>query len=210
MQETRQSILNILKERGQSTVDQLSGELKLTPVTIRHHLDILRSEGLVDIPQVKRKQTPGRPQHIYVLTERASEYFPKNYADFAHLTLLEVRDRVGQSEMESIAQGIAKRMAVDAPQPLPGEAMSQRLDRIVSFLNERGYVSRWEKDDGSYLLHTSNCPYRGLVHSHSEPCIMDVTLISDLIGTHPQRLSWMAAGSEACTYLIPGSVEAAA
>ena len=94
MQATRQSILNILKERGQTTVEQLSDELKLTPVTIRHHLDILRSEGLVEAPKVQRRQSPGRPQHIYTLTEHAANYFPKNYVAFADLTLQELRERV--------------------------------------------------------------------------------------------------------------------
>lgn len=203
MQETRQAILKILKEQGQATVDQLSSQLKLTPVTIRHHLDILRSEGLVDIPQVKHRQTPGRPQHVYILTERASEYFPKNYADFAHLTLLEVRDQIGHEQMESIARGVARRMAADAPQAMSDETMPQRLDRVVGFLNEKGYVARWEANDHGYLLHTSNCPYRGLVHSHAEPCVMDMSLVAELIGATPQRLSWMAAGNEACTYFMP-------
>lgn len=203
MQETRRAIMNILKERSQATVDQLSEELKLTPVTIRHHLDILRSEGLVDVPQVRHRQMPGRPQHVYVLTERASEYFPKNYANFAHLTLLEVRERVGPSEVESIARGVARRMAAEAPHPLLDESIPQRLERVVSFLNEKGYVARWECSENGYLLHMSNCPYRGLVHTHAEPCVMDATLVAELIGAAPQRLSWMAAGGDMCTYLVP-------
>ncbi len=58
MQATRQRILEILKERHTATVEELAKELELTPVTIRHHLDILRSEGLVQAPQVKRRDTP--------------------------------------------------------------------------------------------------------------------------------------------------------
>ena len=50
MQSTRERILNILKERGQATVDDLSQELGLTAVTVRHHLDILRGEGLIASP----------------------------------------------------------------------------------------------------------------------------------------------------------------
>ena len=61
MQATRQRILEILKERNTATVEELAYDLGLTPVTIRHHLDILRSEGLVQAPQVKRRDTPGRP-----------------------------------------------------------------------------------------------------------------------------------------------------
>ena len=38
MQATRQHILEILKQHGTATVEDLGKELRLTPVTIRHHL----------------------------------------------------------------------------------------------------------------------------------------------------------------------------
>lgn len=207
MQETRQAVINILKKQGRATVDQLSDELQLTPVTIRHHLDILRSEGLVEAPKVKRRQTPGRPQHVYTLTERATEFFPKNYVAFADLTLREVRAQVGSETMNAIVQGVARRMASEAPAPDPNETLSQRLDRAVDFLNERGYIARWETNEHGYLLHTTNCPYRGLAQHHSEPCVMDMTLIAELIGTTPQRVSWITAGEPTCSYLVPNGVE---
>lgn len=202
MQGTRQAILNILKENGQATVDQLSDYLNLTPVTIRHHLDILRSEGLVQAPKVKRRQTPGRPQHIYSLTEQASSFFPKNYVDFANLTLLELRDRVGAEEVDSIARGVARRMAADAPRPMVGEVFSERLRRVVEFLNKKGYVARWESNGQGYLVHMANCPYQGLTQHHAAPCIMDMALITELLGTEPERIAWASAGDDACAYMI--------
>ena len=207
MQATRQSILNILKERGQTTVEQLSDELKLTPVTIRHHLDILRSEGLVEAPKVQRRQSPGRPQHVYSLTEQATNYFPKNYVAFADLTLQELRERVSTDEMDSIVRGVARRMAANAPEPLPGEPMPERLTRVVDFLNRQGYVARWETNDQGYLLHTSNCPYQGLTDHHTTPCIMDTALLAELLGSQPLRVSWMRAGDGACTYLVKNSIK---
>jgi len=207
MQSTRQAILNILKEQGQATVDQLSIRLKLTPVTIRHHLDILRSEGLVQAPKVRRRQTPGRPQHVYSLTEQASSYFPKNYVSFADLTLTETRERVGAQEMEAIIHGVAKRMAAEGPQPLDGESMPSRLNRVIEFLNGKGYVARWEQNDQGYLVHTSNCPYQGITNHHNAPCVMDMEMIAQLLGSTPQRLSWITSGDPTCTYLVRVSAE---
>ena len=73
MQTTRQRILEILKEKRQATVEELSEELELTPVTVRHHLEILRGEGLISAPSVLRRPGPGRPQHTYALTEAAGD-----------------------------------------------------------------------------------------------------------------------------------------
>ncbi len=202
MQETRQAILNILKERGQVTIEELRDELQLTPATIRHHLDILHGEGLVQTPRMRRRQTPGRPQHMYSLTERASDYFPKNYIEFADLTLREVRDRASPDEVESIVRGVARRMAADVPRPAPGEPMSQRLDRAVSFLNQKGYLARWELAGRGYLLHLPNCPYQALVHQHREPCLMDLALLTELLGVTPQRLAALAPDEAACVYRV--------
>jgi len=81
------------QKRGQATIDELGEALDLTPVTIRHHLDILRGEGLVEVPEVRRRMTPGRPQYVYILTETASDFFPKHYSRFADLMIEEIRER---------------------------------------------------------------------------------------------------------------------
>lgn len=210
MQATRQRILEILRERGEATIDELSEALGLTSVTVRHHLDILRGEGLVEVPEVKRRATPGRPQYVYTLTEDADGYFPKNYAGFTNLMISEIKDQLEPTELDHILRGMAHRMVADAPKPVPGEPMEQRLTRLVSFLNQKGYIAKWEKsqhDDG-YYLHTMNCPYRDISHNHSQTCVMDMTLVSELLGSVPERVSWMAAGESDCSYHIPLNVSA--
>ena len=202
MQATRQRIMEILRERNSATVEELGKELKLTPVTVRHHLDILRSEGLVQAPQVKRRESPGRPQHIYALTETADEHFPKNYAGFSKLMLHEVRGRVEPKELDSILAGMAQRMSEQVPTAQPSETMPQRLDRLIKFLNTKGYLARWRRADSGYVLQALNCPYHDLLPEHPEPCVMDMSMISRILGQAPERVESMAAGSRLCTYLI--------
>ncbi len=208
MQVTRQRILEILKERGQATIEELGETLDLTPVTIRHHLDILRGDGLVEVPEVRRRTTPGRPQYVYMLTEAAGDFFPKNYSGFTNLMISEIRDRFEPVELDRILRGMAARVEADVPHPLDGETFEQRLGRVVDFLNTKGYVAKWEKIDEGYFLHTNNCPYRDVSRNNSEVCVMDMTLISNLLGTVPERVSWTAAGEYSCSYRIPVPVPA--
>jgi DeoR family suf operon transcriptional repressor len=202
MQATRQRILEILKERGEATIEELGEALDLTSVTVRHHLDILRGEGLVEVPEVRRRATPGRPQYVYILTEAASDFFPKNYGSFASLMIAEIRNRYGPAELDSILQGMAKRIEKDAPGLVDGR-FEERLARVVDLLNARGYIARWEKNDDGYSLRTNNCPYRDVSRDHTEVCLMDMTLISDFLGLIPERISWTAAGENSCVYHIP-------
>jgi predicted ArsR family transcriptional regulator len=202
MQATRQRILEILKERNTATVEDLAKDLELTPVTIRHHLDILRSEGLVQAPQVKRRDTPGRPQHVYGLTDEAESYFPKNYAGFTNLMLREMREQVEPERMRLIVNGVANRLVAQAPAPALNETMPQRMDRVVKFLNAQGYEASWENAEGGCLLHARNCPYHDVARENVEPCMMDASMISQLTGSAPQRLKWSFNGDNMCTYFI--------
>jgi predicted ArsR family transcriptional regulator len=203
MQVTRQHILEILKERSQATIDELAESLGLTPVTIRHHLDILRGEGLVEVPEVRRRTTPGRPQYVYILTEVAAEYFPKNYAGFANNMISEIQNRYDPAELDRILRGMAKRLASEVPLAPGGASFEDRLTTLVKFMNDKGYIAQWEKNDSGYYLHANNCPYRDISRDHTQVCVMDLTLISDVLGLVPERISWTAAGENSCTYHIP-------
>lgn len=202
MQSTRERILNILKERGQATVDGLSQELGLTAVTVRHHLDILRGEGLIASPLIHRRKTPGRPQYVYTLADKAASFFPKRYGQLTNLILDELRSRLSPAEMDQLMRDIGERIASQAN--LSGKGgFETRLTAAIDFLNELGYMARWEEqDDGDYTLHVANCPYEAVSHQDHQICAIDMTLLTHLLGTQPQRVSWSAQGDQDCSYLI--------
>ncbi len=205
MQNKRQQIVEILKERGSATVEELSKELGITTVTVRHHLDVLRAEGLVSEPVVRHRATSGRPQHTYGLTSKAGDLFPKNYNGLAAQILDEVKARYDMRAVNVIFEGVASRLLAEAPRPIADETLEQKLDRIVGFLNQKGYVARWGRGDDGILVHTCNCPYEGLADSHPELCNVDLTLIAALTGLTPDRVSHMAHGGQSCSYLIKES-----
>ena len=202
MQQTRKIILSYLKEHCQATVDELAEVLDLTSVTVRHHLDVLRSEGLVAEPVIRHRTSRGRPQYTYTLTEKASQYFPKNYDALASKVLAEIKAASTPQVINVIFEGVANRFAAEAPRPAPGEPITNRLDRAVAFLNARGYVAHWEATSAGYVLYTCNCPYEALTAEHGELCGMDKALIGSLVGAAPQCLTRVADGSSSCSFLI--------
>ena len=205
MQTTRERILSILKERNQATVDELSRELDLTAVTVRHHLDILRGEGLIAAPLVRRRKSPGRPQYVYTLAEKANAFFPKRYDHLASLMFDELCSCLSPAEVGQMMERIGERIASQAA--LPDEEGSgdfeARLAATVEFLDGLGYMARWERrDDGDYLLHVVNCPYEKVASQDHQVCTMDMTLLTRLLGTSPRRISWAAQGDPECTYVV--------
>ena len=203
MQATRQCILELLRDAQVMTVEDLALKLELTPVTVRHHLDILKSEGLVEVPQVRRRAAPGRPQYTFQLTPSAQAFFPKNYQSFANLMLSEIRDSVPVDQMDRILDGVASRMAAEAMIPGPQASTQERIVAAVKYLNTRGYVADWSREsDGSYKLRTHNSPYHEVSHQHSELCSMDLKLVAQLLGAEPTRGEQLSTGGSCCAYII--------
>lgn len=203
MQATRQRILELLRDRHVLTVDELAGELSLTPVTVRHHLDVLKTEGLVEAPEVRHRDTPGRPQYTFRLTSAALSHFPKNYQGFAHLMVNEIREHVSEAEMERILAGVASRMATEAALPAADAPIERRLDAAVRYLNARGYEASWERlPAGRIVLRTRNCPYHELSRSDPEFCRLDLSLVSQLLGLKPVVEERISDGGPTCSYVM--------
>ncbi len=203
MQATRQCILELLRDARVLTVEELADRLELTPVTVRHHLDILKSEGLVEVPEVRRRAAPGRPQYTFQLTPSAQAFFPKNYQSFANLMLSEIRESVPAEQMDRIMDGVAARMAAEAVIPGPRAGTQERIQAAVDYLNTRGYVAEWGREgDGSYTLRTHNCPYHEVSHQHGELCSMDLKLVAQLLGATPKRGEQLSSGGSCCAYVI--------
>lgn len=202
MQSTRQEILGILKAERQATVEDLAERLGLTPMTIRHHLNVLQAQNLVEAAKVHRSQRVGRPRLVYTLTAAADELFPQSYGDLARYLVSEVKETMGSDATQEIFRRMAHRLAEEAPPAVEGQPFVERLIQVVEFLESRGFIVSWEKTDEGYILTNANCPYRRVTSEHHEVCIMDSTLIEDLLGTKPERLTSMQRGDEVCRYLL--------
>ncbi len=207
MQATRERILYILKERGQATVSELSQALGLTAVTVRHHLDIMRVERLIDAPTVERRKAPGRPKHVYALSEKASGLFPKRYKELVIQMLDEMHAHLAPDQVNQVMQRLGERLA--EPFSLPDEVdFDHRVTATIKFLEELGYMPSVERqDEGKYLIHIANCPYEQVSQQDGVICKMDMALLTNLLGTPPRRIASASQGDDICTYVVEQSGE---
>jgi len=201
MQDTRQQILEILKRLGDVTVQELSDGLQLTSVTVRHHLEILRSEGYITEPEIRRSNSPGRPRYVYRLTSTAADLFPNNYSGLASALLDSIRECVSEDDQEVIIEKAAQRMIENAA-TLP-EALDDRLSSAVTFLNQHGYTTRWTKDeDDDYVIYISSCPYHHVSQHYPEICKMDAHVVNLLTGGEATRVMTEAKDGGLCVYKV--------
>lgn len=208
MQETRQHILEILRESGQATVDEIVAALRrrrgeITPVTVRHHLAILQEENLIVTPKTRHRDTPGRPQHVYALTNQARDHFPNNYQQLAMNLLNQIQSNFPTNDVNVIFEGVADNMAREAR--IPQGPIEHRIQEVVEYLSSNGYEATWQRTNDGILLNTHNCPYHEVAHKSDSLCNMDMRLISQMLGVIPRLVSRVSDGSATCTYLIPNA-----
>lgn len=208
IQETRRFILEILKDHKECTVEEIVSALAerlnrdITTVTVRHHLERLRADNLVNAPEIRRRNTPGRPQYIYSLAPQAYEVFPNNYAGLAQGLLTQLKSHVPPKAVNVILEGMADDLADQAGIPA-GLPLEKRLQFTVDYLNKQGYVAHYESTPDGFILSTTNCPYEKVAGSHEEPCHFDLRLVASLIGVVPRFVGSVREGSSACEYFIP-------
>ncbi|MBI1277041.1 MAG: hypothetical protein GC179_02825 [Anaerolineaceae bacterium] len=212
MQETRQYILDILREKGQATVDEMVGDLQkrrgsaITAVTVRHHLNELLKEELITTTDLKHRDTPGRPQHVYILTTAAISHFPNNYQPLVNHLLEQLSNSFPGNEINVVFEGIADSMAANAA--IPALSVSERLNYVVQYLNDHGYNAHWENNGHGFTLHTTNCPYHQVAKDNRILCEMDMRLVSSLLGVVPRLISRISDGDASCSYFIPDNSSA--
>jgi predicted ArsR family transcriptional regulator len=94
---------------------------------------------------------------------------------------------------------------------LAGQSTEERLQQVTEFLNQRGYLAYWEpvsdEPADGYLLHKCNCPYAGVASEHRELCLMDQTLVDELVGQPCRRTQSMAEHAHCCTYQVCSSTQ---
>jgi predicted ArsR family transcriptional regulator len=202
MQSTRQEILEILKEDRQATVEDLAERLELTPMTIRHHLNVMQAQNLVVASKVRRSKKVGRPRLVYTLTDAADELFPHSYGELARHLVSEVKETMGEEEAEAILLRVADRIVREAPAPIPGQTFEDRLAQVVDFMEGQGFISRYEETDEGFVITNINCPYRNVSREHEEVCLMDTEILTRLLGVMPKRMSSMRSGESSCRFLL--------
>lgn len=202
MQSVRRRITEILKENGSATVAELAAMLGMAQVSVRHHLDVLVGEDLVELTGVRRHDGAGRPSQMYALTPQAARLFPQRNDALVGKLLVDLKATLPPGEFGELLARMGRTTAHEAPAASSEQTLEERLDDIAQFLTERGYAARWEGCNGRYELHACNCPYAGVADHHPELCSMDLAMMRQLLPDAVRVQTQAIDGAARCTYRI--------
>ncbi|MCA1632532.1 MAG: transcriptional regulator [Acidobacteria bacterium] len=198
---SREEIVHQLRARGGVSADELAAALGVSKQCVRKHLEVLEREGYVE--HAPERGERGRPAHVFRLTSKAEELFPKRYDLFAKAVLRQIGEVWGESGLNTILCGCAGEMVGDLRPQLARLGFDARVRRLTELLGEMGYEAESERlADGSYLLTEWNCPQPELAREYRQLCDQELIVYRELLETEVFRESRIAGGATRCAYRV--------
>lgn len=202
--ESQQQVMSYLLERkAGATVEELVATIGLSRTAINQHLLVLEREHYVR--RASPRKTGGRPGRIYVLTEKGTNQFPKQYSWFSRLLLDTLRETLGEEQLNTYMYNLGVKKSADLIPRLVGKNRAERVIEIVAVMNETGFVARSvpsPRADKGLVVECKNCVYHDLSKDYPAVCRFDIGFLSGLMGADVDHQACMQRGADACRFLF--------
>ena len=193
-------ILRLLRQKGPQSVKALEAALSVSTNAVREQLQQLLAAGLISSSSVRRG--PGRPAHVYALSDKAQALFPQPYDLLLKLMLEEISREDGDGAAERVLNAIGDRLAVEVAGDVQGTDLQQRLQAVSVALTERGMpISVLDLEDGPGLREWS-CPYYNVARDHAAICTMERRMLERALGARVTIAERRIDGHAGCKFVV--------
>lgn len=198
---TRDAILYRLRSQGRMQISTLAQELQLTEMAIRRHMHELAKQNYVNV--LSMKQAMGRPIHLYELTDKAEQLFPRNYQTLTVDLLSELEDDPQAAPyIDMMFQGRKRKLMTRYKHRMTDKQLVDKVEELVAIQNAGGYMAEVRQDEHYYYVEEYNCPIKGVADRYHQACQCELELFQELLGTHVEQTECLAKGGDKCNYRI--------
>jgi len=202
----QQELLTLLLEHKEGmTLNKIAESLDISRTAVQQHVTSLEQRRYVCKGDVEK--TGGRPVQRYTLTDDGINAFPKRYAWFTTLLLAELKRTLGEKELVSLLNSLARNLANDLHPRFEGKSTQERVKELNSILKDLGYQTMPASTSGTSNTHgleiqACNCVYHNLAREHKEVCQFDILLIEALLDRKVDHAACMADGNPTCRFKV--------
>ncbi len=209
--QTRRAIVQLLLESGSITAAEIGRRLGISPAGVRRHLDVLIDTGDAEANAAAAWEHAGRgrPAKRYRLTSAGRAKLEHTYDDLASAAMRQLREIGGDDAVRSFARKRIDSILADVASvgdAADDSSVEEGAERIADALTKAGYATTTTRVGGpirGIQICQHHCPVSHVAEEFPELCEAEQQAMSDLLGTHVQRLATIANGDCACTTHVP-------
>ena len=212
MKTSRQRLLDYIRTHRLVTVSEISWTMHMTVANARHHLDVLKEQGLVEVMGQRPHPGKGRPSLVYGLSTSALGH---NLDALSSALLAEI-ENLPTPQRQAAYQRLAARIVSAGSSASPKTVQSfpsptskstkpsltGQLYETIRCLNELHYLAHWEAHVDAPRIILAHCPYTALLQQHPQVCQLDACLLEKLLGTPVLQLSRLAPDAKGVTQCV--------
>lgn len=189
----------LLKHKAGMTADELCVHLEITRNAVRQHLAALENDGL--LARGITRASGGRPEQLYVLTDKGKECFPRHYAWFAQLLIDSVQQEAGSDglsdRLTKMGNQVGKQLKTQFPELITRE---EKVKKLSELMEQLGYDARGVIDGGNDLIEADNCVFHAIALKNTNICQFDLALLSTFTDSSVEHQKCMAKNDNICRF----------
>jgi len=197
-------ILEIVKKSRGITVSDLAKEMEMSYMGVKQHCMKLEVMGFLKTWRVPREGV-GRPEKLYILTEKCDELFPQAGVELSLNVMEGVRRFFGESGPEKILFHHYEQLRNEwMPVVKKGKSIVEKATRLANLRDEAGCFSRcYYSPSEGFRIEEFHHPMRQLFEKFPTAIQQELKMMEILLGTKVNRkVLKMEKGGEIIVYEI--------
>lgn len=202
--DTKRRLLELMKRRGEITLDGAMEAVDRARPTLRDHLNQMGRDGLVT--RRPQKQGRGRPSMCYRLTPLAERLFPRRegavFAEFVGYLQEQGREQLIEDFFESFWDRRLEEVENRLSTSLQAASVPTIVEALKEVLRERGFMPEVHVGEDHVAIQECNCPFKEIVDATKLPCSSEACFYEKLF-ERVERTRHIPDGDAVCAYELP-------
>ena len=187
-----------MRRHGAVTISALVDEMGVTATAVRQRLQRLMNAGLIE--RQTERQSRGRPNHRYSLTEKGDRAAGTNFADMAIVLWEEVKSVEDPAIRRGLLKRIADRLVERYRGDVSGDTLGERMNSLSRLMGEREIPFEVNTSGELPVLTALACPYPELAKADRGVCTMEKLMLSEILGENVRLSECRLDGASCCTF----------
>ncbi|BAJ00792.1 helix-turn-helix transcriptional regulator [Shewanella violacea] len=200
---TSEKIIHLLKAQGPLTAKFLAGELSLTTMGVRQHMQGLEDDGYVIFED--KKAARGRPTRFWSLTSKSNSHFSDRHEELSVQLIDSVITVFGDTGLEKLIKHREQTSLIFYQQSMLGKtSLIDKLNTLADLRSREGYMATVVEDDSCFWLMENHCPICAAASKCLNFCRSELNLFQTILSPEASvsREEHIIEGARRCAYRV--------